>query len=101
MSLYSWLFKEPRDLREWAIQYMYRIDHGLFEIENDYVKKKKLKLLGKDAGYNQYVGKLVAIVNLMQDFDIRFNMQTFSTRILKRIKKIPRVKLNVKTILPP
>lgn len=100
-GLFTWLFDEPRDLREWAIQYMYRIDHGLFEFEEDYRKKKKLKLIRKDRTYNQYLGKLVAVVNLMQDFDIRFGTQTFSTRILKRIKSIPSVKLNVKTVFPP
>jgi len=72
-------------LRDWAIDYLYRCDYGLFEIEKDYKKKNKIKLLFKDSNYNQLQGKFHAVVIFLQDFGIP--PPVFGDRIEKRIIK--------------
>lgn len=84
MSWFGW--GETINLKEWCVAHLYKFDAGLFEIEQEYARKKLgIKELRIDRSYNQLEGKFTALIALMSDFRITLPPQT-STRILKRIK---------------
>lgn len=73
----------PRgEIQSWLLNYIYRVDMGLFEIEKDYKKRGIIKKLKVDQGYNQLCGKLHVCFMLMQDFNFVLRL---SDRIKKRI----------------
>lgn len=89
MSWFSW--KDPINLRDWAIDCIYRVDAGLYEIERKYAKKYKnrkpmTRMLNGDRTYNQLRGKFTLIASLMTDFKIAFPMT--GDRIADRIKAL-------------
>ena len=102
MSILNWLFNPiPRlDFQRWILDSIYRVDAGLFEIEEDYRKKKIVKKIISDAKYNQLEGKFTMLAVMLQDFHITFGVSTFGDRIIKRIKKRGRITIYEKARQP-
>jgi hypothetical protein len=93
----NWFFGESvskTDLRSWVMDALYRIDAGLFEMENEYGKKKIITKLEKDVAYNQLRGKFHAYMMALNDFKLSFNA---SPRLQARMRlhgaKVNKVKL--------
>lgn len=79
-------FIAKAELRDWLVEFLYRIDTGLHEIEKDYEKKfprswkKKVEI---DRNYNQLRGKFTVTLCLFQDFNVP--LPRVGDRIEKRI----------------